>query len=324
MAAAYREQTDAIAAQSDELTALFERMLYPAARSRTQRSTSSPVQAALEELKRMFDPVHGGFGGAPKFPHPAELELCLSRGSAQPMNAALEIALFTLRKMAQGGIYDQLGGGFSRYSVDQRWMIPHFEKMLYDNGPLLRLYTDAWLVTRDPLFARVCEQTAAWVMREMQSPEGGYYSSLDADSEHEEGKFYVWSREEVSALLSEEEYRLVSAHYGLDRTPNFEGTHWHLYVAQPLEKLAPSLGMTSEAAQAQLATARAKLLHAREHRVRPGRDEKILTSWNALMIHGMARAGRVFGRQDWIDSARRALDFLRAHGVARRAAARHL
>ena len=310
IAAAYREQPDAIAAQSESLAGLFARSA-PAAPAADLQLSPAPVADALSELNRIFDPVHGGFGGAPKFPHPAELKLCLSEGVRSGDSRAADNALFTLRKMAEGGIYDHLGGGFSRYSVDQQWMIPHFEKMLYDNGPLLRLCADAWLITADTLFARVCEQTAGWVMREMQAPEGGYYSSLDADSEHEEGKFYVWSREALREILSETEYALVAAHYGVDQPPNFEGRHWHLRVVQPLAQIAAVLGVPLKGAQVQLDVARAKLLAAREGRVRPGRDEKILTSWNALMIHGMARAGRAFGRQDWIDSARRALDFVR-------------
>jgi uncharacterized protein len=311
VAAAYREQGEAIAAQNRELTALLDRSV-PEAPPAGLEPDGAPLSAAVDELKRMLDQVHGGLGRAPKFPHAAELELALVRGVQQDDEAARHVALFSLRKMAEGGIYDQIGGGFSRYSVDERWTIPHFEKMLYDNGPLLRLYADAWQVTDEPLFRRVCEETAAWVMREMQSPDGGYYSSLDADSEHVEGKFYVWSQEEVAQLLDEEEYALVSAHYGLSRSPNFEGEHWHLYVAQPLDKVADALGTTHETARTILARARAKLLAARDTRVRPGRDEKILTSWNALMIHGMAHAGRALGREDWVASARRALDFVRA------------
>jgi hypothetical protein len=212
--------------------------------------------------------------------------------------------------MAQGGIYDQLGGGFCRYSVDQYWLIPHFEKMLYDNGPLLKLYADAWLITGNPLFARVCEETAAWVTREMQSPEGGYYSSLDADSEHEEGKYYVWSREEVGALLNQDEIAAVFPHYGVERPPNFENHAWNLYVARPLQAVAEQMGREPAEYERLLQSARRKLFAAREKRVRPGRDDKILTSWNALMIEGMAHAARVFGREDWLASSRRALDFL--------------
>ena len=310
VAQAYREQGEAIAAQNAELVSLLGKTV-PQAPSTQATLDRAPLSAALAELKRMFDPVHGGLGGAPKFPHPAELDLALRRGALDADEALRQVPLVTLRKMAQGGIYDQLGGGFCRYSVDERWMIPHFEKMLYDNGPLLRLYTDGWLVTGDELFRRVAEQTAAWVIREMQSPEGGYYSSLDADSEHVEGKYYVWSREEVAGVLDEDEYAVASAHFGLTRAANFEGEHWHLYVAQPLEQVAASLGLSLEVADSLLERARTKLLAAREHRVRPGRDEKILTSWNALMIDGMTHAGRVFERAEWITSARCALDFVR-------------
>jgi uncharacterized protein YyaL (SSP411 family) len=271
----------------------------------------APLHAAVRELARSFDPRDGGLGPAPKFPHPYAFDFLLRRFAAGD-SGALEMVTVTLTHMAEGGIYDQLGGGFCRYSVDAQWTIPHFEKMLYDNGPLLALYTDAWRATSEPLFARVVEQTAGWVMREMQSPTGGYYSSLDADSEHEEGKFYVWSVEEIRGLLSAEEFEVVEPHYGLDRTPNFEDKYWHLRVTKPLRFVATRTGQSSAQCQSLLDIARAKLLAAREVRVRPDRDEKILTSWNALMIRGMARAARQFARADWLASAQRAADFLRA------------
>jgi uncharacterized protein YyaL (SSP411 family) len=310
IAQAYREQHDAIVAQNDELVSVLGRTL-PSSSASVQLD-ASVVTSALEELKDLFDRVHGGLGRAPKFPHPAELELCLREGALRGDAQAREVATFTLRKMAEGGIYDQLGGGFCRYSVDEFWMIPHFEKMLYDNGPLLRLYTDAWRVTGSPLFKTVCEETAGWVMREMQSPEGGYYSSFDADSEHEEGKFYVWSRKQVSALLDADELAVTSMHYGLDQPPNFEDHAWHLRIVQPLTQVAAKLGLPENTAQALLTSARRKLFEARERRVRPGRDDKILTAWNALMIYGMAHAGRVLGEPSWLESADRALSFMRA------------
>jgi uncharacterized protein YyaL (SSP411 family) len=256
---------------------------------------AAPVQALMDTLKANFDARFGGFGAAPKFPHPTDLELCLRKGET-------EMARITLEHMCEGGIYDQLGGGFCRYSVDAQWMIPHFEKMLYDNGPLLGLLADAWLATGNALYAKCAEETAGWIMREMQSPQGGYYSSLDADSEGEEGKFYVWGREEVQQHLTDEEYLAFSSRFGLDRTPNFENRHWHLYVSKEL----PS------GTEALLARAREKLFAVRQKRIRPGRDEKILVSWNGLAIRGMARAGRVFGRKEWDASARRALEFIRA------------
>jgi uncharacterized protein YyaL (SSP411 family) len=309
VAAAYREQAQAIAGQNAELVALLQRTLPSPAPDVALHA--APRDAAVQELKEQFDSQHGGLGSAPKFPHPYELELCLQEGVLRKDAAAAQVALRTLEEIALGGIYDQLGGGFCRYSVDRTWTIPHFEKMLYDNGPLLRLYADAWRVTRNPLFERVCEETAAWVMREMQARDGGYYSSLDADSEHEEGKFYVWSREEVAQVLEPDEHRVAVAVYGLDAPPNFEGHHWHLRITRPLEEVAGALGMPTEYAGVLLQSARAKLLARREQRVRPGRDEKILTSWNALMIEGMAHAARVFDRPEWLNSARRALEFLR-------------
>jgi uncharacterized protein YyaL (SSP411 family) len=214
--------------------------------------------------------------------------------------------------MGNGGLYDQLGGGFCRYSVDERWMIPHFEKMLYDNGPLLALYTDAAVAAGDGFYRRIALETADWVLREMQSPEGGYYSTIDADSEGHEGKFYVWTREQAEALLMEEEFRIVEARYGLDLPPNFEHRWWHLHVYQEMDAIAQKLGLSEQRAIVGLTSARQKMFSAREQRVRPGRDEKILTSWNGLMIKGMARAGRFFSRPDLIDSAERALDFIRS------------
>jgi uncharacterized protein YyaL (SSP411 family) len=305
--------------------------MQPANPEHHSEFSRAPVDLALENLAASFDAHHGGFGSAPKFPHPTDLELCLrynggngghqnnsgSQDGASPGPGATEVdalnmAIHTLDRMAAGGIYDQLGGGFCRYSVDAQWLIPHFEKMLYDNGPLLARYSDAWTLTQDPRFAAVVEETAAWTMREMQSPAGGYYSSLDADSEHEEGKFYVWTPDAARALLSEEEYAVCARHYGLTQDANFEGEHWHLHVAYSLEEVAKALEKPEPECRALLASARARLFAARERRIRPGRDEKILTSWNALMIAGMARAARVFGRPEWLVSARAALEFIRS------------
>ena len=270
------------------------------------------LDAADHELGEAFDPVHGGLAGAPKFPHAETIELSLRRFAERGDEAALERAVTTLTRMGMGGIYDQVGGGFSRYSVDAQWAIPHFEKMLYDNAWLLRLYADAWLVKRSPLFEKIVRETAGWVTREMQSPAGGYYSSLDADSEGEEGRFYVWEADEVRALLSEDEFEVASRVFGLDRPPNFEGKHWHLVLAAPLAEIAHELVIDEGTAEMLIDSARHKLFEARSQRVRPGLDDKVLTSWNALMIAGMARAARALGEDAWLASARRALDFLHA------------
>ena len=309
IAAIWRERRAEIEAQGRELRRAFAASVpAPAAEMPLSRA---PIDALLATLRDQFDPRSGGFGPAPKFPHPTDLELCLREHALRGDGAALEMAETTLRRMCEGGIFDQLGGGFARYSVDATWTIPHFEKMLYDNGQLLAVLADAWCATKDPLFARCAAETAAWIMREMQLPEGGYCASLDADSEGEEGRYYVWSRDEVRGLLAPEEWRVAAAHWGLDLGANFEGRHWHLYVARPLETAARLAGVSAEQAARALASARAKLLAARARRAPPGRDEKVLTAWNALAIRGMARAGRVFGRADWIHSARRAYLFLR-------------
>ena len=264
------------------------------------RLTLAPLADAARDLASQFDRVWGGFGrAAPKFPRPSELEFALRYAANGPLG---EMALFTLSKMEQGGIYDQLGGGFCRYSVDERWAIPHFEKMLYDNGPLLGLFADAFTLTGNPCFRQVCEETVGWLVREMRAPEGGFYSALDADSEHEEGKFYVWARADIEQALTAVEYAVLAPHYGLDQAPNFENTYWHLIIAQALP----------DGHEQTLKQAKAKLFTEREKRVRPGRDDKILVSWNALMIKGLAHAARACQRADWILLAQQALDFIRA------------
>ncbi|TAM47155.1 MAG: thioredoxin domain-containing protein [Gammaproteobacteria bacterium] len=313
IAAAWRERRDDVEQQNTALRDLFAR-LEPA--SASVPLTEAPLARAVTQLKREFDPRHGGFGTAPKFPHPTSLELLLRRWArgalaGKPDAEALHAVRHTLAQMARGGLYDQLGGGFCRYSVDERWEIPHFEKMLYDNAQLLPLYADAWQITGEPLFERVAFETGAWVMREMQSPEGGYYSTLDADSEGHEGKFYVWGTDEIRNLLSPEEGELIAQHYGLQGEPNFEG-HWHFNVRADTAALADSFQRTEAEIGTLLDSARTKLSAARERRVHPGRDEKVLTSWNGMMIRGMAHAGHLLEQPAFVASAERAFDFVRA------------
>ncbi len=314
VAEAYHARRIEIEQQSASMLKSFANML-PSKTPLVSKFSEQPLNQALVELTERFDSVYGGFGNAPKFPHSAELEFCLRRYMATNDKQVLRMASHTLEKMARGGIYDQLGGGFCRYSTDQYWSIPHFEKMLYDNGPLLRIYADAWLITGNPLFKKITEETAKWVLREMQSSEdseGGYYSTLDADSENEEGKFYVWDRDQLINILFPEEYAVVAPYYGVLRSPNFESKYWNLEIIQRLADVAKAVGISEDEAEKRLASARIKLLIERESRVHPGRDEKILTSWNGLMIKGMAHAGRICRHSEWVHSAAHAVDFIRS------------
>jgi uncharacterized protein len=311
----YRDHEKDLRAQNSALMSAFADLNPPPGGADTQL-TDAPLKASRSLLAKQFDPRSGGFGGAPKFPHPKTLERLLrdwhaSAHALEPDLHALYMATLTLRRMGDGGINDQLGGGFARYSVDEYWMIPHFEKMLYDNGPLLAVYADAAAATGDTFYAAIAARTADWTLREMQAPEGGYYSSYDADSEGHEGKFYVWNKEEVQRALTPEEYSAFAPRFGLDRAPNFEGSAWHLHVFQSIEDVARSIGRSDEETTALLESSRRKLLAIRNGRVWPGRDDKILTSWSALMIRGMAVAARTLDRQDLAASATKALDFIR-------------
>ena len=311
VAAFYHEHPEDIATQNASVRDYLQRAA-DGNRPNDGELDAELLDEARRQLDHGYDERHGGFGEAPKFPHPTNIERLLRHWSATGRSdgRALAMARNTLQAMAGGGLYDQLGGGFCRYSVDERWEIPHFEKMLYDNGPLLCLYADAWAATGDAVFRRIAEETGAWVMREMQAPAGGYYSTLDADSEGEEGRFYRWQLAEVRRLLGDDEYAVISRHYGLDRPANFDGA-WHLRVCRGLEDIATELHIDVDRTRDLLDSARQTLFAAREHRVRPARDEKMLTAWNGLMIKGMAVAGRRLGRGDFVRSAEAALDFVR-------------
>jgi len=315
IASFYREHRGEIGKQNATVRNAFRNM-EPAAPEPGLRVSPELLAAARRELEQHFDPRDGGWGGAPKFPHPTSIERCLRQWASNPAapdRGALAMAEHTLRAMALGGIYDQVGGGFCRYSVDQHWMIPHFEKMLYDNAQLLTLYSDAAIATGDDLFRRVATETGEWLMREMQSPEGGYFSTLDADSQGHEGSFYVWTKDELRAILGDDEYRVAALHFGLDRPANFENEFWHLHVCRSGADISGALGIPEKEVNTLIESARHRIFAVRERRVRPGRDEKILTSWNGLAIKAMAHAGRLLGRRDFVDSARRALDFVHTH-----------
>jgi uncharacterized protein YyaL (SSP411 family) len=252
---------------------------------------SGLLSAAVESLRESADMANGGFGGAPKFPPASTIEFLLARG-------AVDIVEKTLDAMAAGGIYDQIGGGFSRYSVDAVWLVPHFEKMLYDNALLARTYLHGWRVLGHQRYRRVCTETLDWAMREMRGPEGGFFSALDADSEGEEGRFYVWSRAEISDLLGDRAEEVIS-HLGVTEKGNFEGSNV-LHLAAGADATPPQ-GFEG---------ARELLYEARSKRVWPGLDDKRLTSWNALMIAALAEAGAVLGRSDYLDAASKCADFV--------------
>jgi uncharacterized protein len=254
------------------------------------------LDEAYTGLARDYDAAHGGFGGAPKFPQPMLLEFLLRTYFRTRQGAALQMATDTLRAMAAGGMYDQLGGGFHRYSVDERWLVPHFEKMLYDNALLARAYLDAWQVTKEPAFARVVEETLGFAQREMTAPDGGFYSSLDADSEGEEGRFYVWTPQELDTVLGSEQGTALARAFDVTPGGNFEGRS----ILHPVAPGAIDL----------LAAARNRLLAARAQRVRPHRDEKVIASWNGLMLRAFAEAGRVFRRPDLVAVAEANARFL--------------
>jgi uncharacterized protein YyaL (SSP411 family) len=281
------------------------------ARPSPQLIDASLVTDAAAGLSRAYDEQHGGIGQAPKFPNEAVFDLFLRAARGSGRQRYLDMALHTLRQMARGGIYDQLGGGFHRYSVDERWLVPHFEKMLYDNAQLVPLYLSAYQITGDAFFARIARETLDYVIREMRSSEGGFYSTQDADSEGEEGKFFLWDLGEVQRLVGAEAAELVCRYWDVTDVGNFEGRNI-LHVTLEVEQLAKLFRRDVNDVETTLKDSRARLFAAREQRVKPGRDEKILTSWNALMISAFARAAEVLDEPRYRQVAVDAVAFVEA------------
>src|SRR5581483_2663957 len=267
---------------------------------------------AAESLARIFDTTNGGFGGAPKFPSTPALALFLREYDRSEDENNLTMVTFTLGKMAWGGIYDQLGGGFHRYSTDDRWLVPHFEKMLYDNSQLARLYFWTYQATGQEFYRRIGEEIFEYVLREMTDPQGGFYATQDADSEGHEGKFFVWTPQEIKAVLGEETGDLVCRYYGVSGNGNFEGKSI-LHVTQPIEAVAKAVGKTPEELNQTLKEAKQKLFAEREKRVKPFRDEKILTSWNSLMIGAFVDGWNVSRDPRYLLAGRKAAEFILTH-----------
>ncbi|CAN5153695.1 thioredoxin domain-containing protein [soil metagenome] len=264
---------------------------------------------AAGSLLEQLDRRSGGFGGAPKFPQAMNLEVLLRHHHRTGHGISLSAVELTLRKMAEGGIYDHLGGGFARYSVDAHWLVPHFEKMLYDNALLSRIYLETFQATGDPFYRRVAEETLDYVLRDMTSPEGGFYSAEDADSEGEEGKFYVWTPQEVGDVLEPGDADLAMRFWDVTERGNFEGKNI-LNVSRPPEAVASEFGMSETDLWSRITEIRTRLFKAREKRIRPARDEKMLAAWNGLMLHSFALAARVTGREDYREAARKNAAFL--------------
>ncbi|MBN1529907.1 MAG: thioredoxin domain-containing protein [Thermoleophilaceae bacterium] len=285
VADAWDERKDEIRAGGDRIAERLRggALLQPSA----EPMSPAALDGAVAELRRLHDRANGGFGGAPKFPPASALEFLMRRGET-------EVPLHTLRAMAAGGIHDQVGGGFARYSVDARWLVPHFEKMLYDNALLARAYLHGWQVSGDPLLREVTESTLDWMLREMRGPEGGFYSALDADSEGVEGRFYVWTLNQLRDVLGDDADEAASW-FGATERGNFEGAN---------------ILTRGEGSPAALPDWRGRLYAVREQRVWPGLDDKRLTSWNALAIAALAEAGAVLEREDHLDAARAAAEFV--------------
>ncbi len=300
----YADKRDEICRQNERLLDVFA-TLTPDSVAAGHELSAAPLQAARDHFEKSLDREFGGFGDAPKFPHPTSIDRLLrhwrsTAGDAEPDVEALFMVALSLARMAEGGLFDHAGGGFYRYSVDRYWQIPHFEKMLYDNGPLLAIYAQAAVATGERLFSDAANATADWMLADMRDANGGFYATRDADSEGHEGLYYLWEPDEVRELLGDD-YDLFARRFGLDQDANFE-RRWHLTVR---EKVTDDEAVVIE-------YAKKVLLKHRELRTPPGRDEKQLTSWNALAIRGLAIAGRALERPDLVDAAAEAVDFLRS------------
>jgi uncharacterized protein len=304
---AYRERRDEI--ENSVTGILGELRRIGLAEASNLSLSTDQLDTAYRSIAKQFDAAHGGFGGAPKFPPSMTLEFILKYWARTNEADALHIVTHTARKMANGGMYDQLGGGFHRYSVDAVWLVPHFEKMLYDNAQLAQLYLHVYQATKDEFFKDVCVDILEYVRREMLDETGGFYSAQDADSEGEEGKFFVWTPEEITEILGEEDAKLFRFHYDVSEEGNFEG-HSILNVRQSLAESARQMGVSLERYEEVIARGKALLFEEREKRIKPFRDEKVLTAWNGLMLAAFAEAGAVLEKESYIEIAEKNAEFI--------------
>jgi uncharacterized protein len=315
IAEAWDQKHDEVVKSSEELTKHIHEILTSTAGS-TAAPTPSLIQDAVQKLAQSYDSVDGGFGGAPKFPSSPSIALLLREYRRTGDEQVLTMATHTLDKMAQGGMYDHLGGGFARYSTDQEWLVPHFEKMLYDNAQLAQAYLEAYQATGNPFYKDVVDETFTYILRDMTDSSGGFYSAEDADSEGEEGKFYVWSRDEIVRILGEDDAQIFNTYYNVKENGNFDSPEpYHaglniLHTPISDEQVAKILDMDTAELQKKLVPMKAAMLAIRSERVRPGLDDKVLTSWNALMISAFAQGYQVLGDPTYRDAAVKAADFI--------------
>lgn len=308
---AWTNRRDQALQGADQLTAELEQLTRKGAEGGAIPLDEQLLNAAAHGLERSFDPIHGGFGEAPKFPHPFELQLLLRWWKRSGQDRWWDIVRLSLDKMAAGGMYDHLGGGFARYSVDARWLTPHFEKMLYDNALLAVVYLEAYVASGDEKYRQVVTETLDYLLRDMTDPSGGFYSAEDADSEGVEGKFYVWTPEQIAEVLGESAAATFCRAYDVTDRGNFEGQSI-LNLPKTIAQQAKLIGRDEAELNAELSEGRQKLLAVRDKRVRPGLDDKVLVSWNALAIDAMARAGAALGEDRYVAAAKKAADFLLA------------
>ncbi len=303
----FQNESEKITRNSQEIRSIFEKMDKPDV-SGGIPDDKKTFQNLYRTLEKAFDPIHGGFGPAPKFPHASDLNFLLAYYHYTGIGDAKKMVLQTLQKMAWGGIYDQIGGGFHRYSTDEKWLVPHFEKMLYDNALLASLYADAYRLSGDKIYRNVSQQTADFVLRELNSPDNTFYAALDADSEGEEGKYYLWKHDEILSLLNKDSQKLFCEYYQISEAGNFEGKNLP-HVLRPLETISKNYGLSASQAEKKIQDAADILLEKRQSRIQPLLDNKVLLDWNSMMISALWKVCEISGKIRYRQAAEKALNY---------------